>query len=100
MRYIVLSLTNKKSIAVFRHDYLHLFIVYLRLCLWRYFNDKCRERIQVMREHKSLNSQADFLHSRTELDARSQIYSLRLLSALAQTLRVHAQTQNLYLLFL
>ncbi len=54
---------KKKTIAAFRHDFLLILIVRLRRFLWRYFNDKCPERIIVMREqNKCLRSQ-DSLHS-------------------------------------
>ncbi len=48
-----------------RYIVLLILIVRLRRFLWRYFNDKCPERI-VMRGHKSLPSQVDSLHSHTK----------------------------------
>ncbi len=49
-----------------RHDFLIILIVRLRRFLWRYFNDKCPERIIVMRErNKCLRSQ-DSLHTHTK----------------------------------
>ncbi len=57
---------KKKKLAPFRHDFLLILIVRLRRFLWRYFNDKCPERIIVMRErNKCLRSQ-DSLHSHTK----------------------------------
>ncbi len=44
---------NKYLIAAFRHDFLLSLIVRLRRFLWRYFNEKCPERIIVMRELNS-----------------------------------------------
>ncbi len=61
----IFSIHLKKKLAPFRHDFLLILIVRLWQFLWRYFNDKCPERIIVMRErNKCLRSQ-DSLHSHT-----------------------------------
>ncbi len=78
---------KKKSIAAFRHKFLLILIVRLRRFLWRYFNDKCPERIIVMRECNKCIRLQDSLHSHTK-----QMHSL----SLDQTLGLHVCAQTLY----
>ncbi len=57
----IFSFHLKKPIAVIRHDFLLILIVRLMKFLWGYINDKCPERIIVMRERNNVS-----LHSHTK----------------------------------
>ncbi len=57
---------KKKTIAAFRHDFLLILIVRLRRFQWRNFNEKCPERIIVMRERNICLRSQNSLHSYTK----------------------------------
>ncbi len=77
---------KKKKLAPFRHDFLLILIVRFRRFLWRYFDDKCPERIIVMRERSSVSA-CRILFTLTQNRCALSL-------SLDQTLglRVHAQT--------
>ncbi len=81
---------KKKKLAPFRHDFLLILIVRFRRFLWRYFDDKCPERIIVMRERSSVSAH------RILFTLTQNRCALSLSLSLDQTLGIRVCAQTLY----